>query len=318
MNATHALNILLKGFLKSGDHVLISNFEHNSVLRPLHKLTLEKNVSYTVFSSDPEGNFHLSDMIEKIRINTKLIVINHASNVIGVTSPLKQICQIAKMNGIPVLVDLSQTAGVIPIDIADWDVDFAAGTGHKGLLGPSGVGFLYVKTPDLIDSLYEGGSGPNSISKLHPAATPVKFEAGTLNYLGISGLLSTLGYIKRIGRDTLYNRSMQLIQEAIKLFQDIPEIKIYGTTELERKIPILSFNLSGYCPAEVSYLLDQHGICVRAGLQCAPLIHETLGTLPHGTVRMSVGHLNTSEEIGRMAEVLAELIEQQTSNTINY
>lgn len=308
-NATHALNIILKGFLRAGDHVVITNFEHNAVVRPLHKLANEKSISYTVFSSDTEGMFNVQEIENSILPQTKLIVANHASNVIGVISPIEQISRFANSKGIPLLVDVSQTAGSLPLDVTSCSVDFIAGTGHKGLLGPSGVGFFYAKNPDLIDTLYEGGGGVNSASKFHPQSIPMKFEAGTLNYLGIVGLLHSMRYIRKHGRHALFKLSMELTQKALVYLKEIPGILVYGSQNIESKIPVISFNVTGLYAAETAYLLDQKGICVRGGLQCAPLIHQTLKTFPQGTVRMSFGHQNTIGELEQMIENLAEIVQ---------
>ncbi len=315
LNATHALNILIKGYLKQGDHVLISNYEHNSVVRPLHKMAKQGIISYSVFPCEFDGSFKLDHMIGMIRQETKLIIVNHASNVLGTIAPIKQICQIAKANKIPVALDVAQTAGIIPIDAEGLDLDFIAGTGHKGLLGPSGVGFLYAKDFDLVESLYEGGSGLNSFSRNHPGISPSKFEAGTLNYLGIAGLNYTLGHLKKHGPENYYHRSMQLVQLAIENLETIPGVQIYGSKKLKDKIPIISFNVNGYYPAEISYLLDQNHICVRAGLHCASLIHEKLGTSPYGTVRMSIGHQNNEEQINKFLQVIKEITEKKIQST---
>ncbi len=306
-NATHALNIILKGFLKQGDHVLITNFEHNSVVRPLYKLTQQRGVSYSIFSSDLQGHFDLKSLESHFLPNTKLIVANHASNVLGVISPIEEINKITKKKGIPILVDVSQTAGTLPIHVKEQDFDFVAGTGHKGLLGPSGVGYFFAKDPDLIDTLYEGG-GANSASKMHPESFPAKFEAGTANYLGIAGLNASLGYIQKQGRANLYKAALDLTLYAIERLKKIPGLTIYGTRKPEEKVPLISINAQGFYPGELMYLFDEQGVCVRGGLQCAPLMHQTLKTLPQGTLRMSFGHRNTAQEVDRAVDVLEEIL----------
>lgn len=308
LNATHALNILIKGFLKPGDHVLISNFEHNAVLRPLHKLEQEGKITYSVFHSDEQGIFDLSLLEKSLQPNTKLLIANHASNVIGVLSPIEKFGEFAKKNGIHFLVDVSQTAGLIPLNIEKINVDFIAGTGHKNLLGPSGVGFFYAKNPDLVDTLYEGGSGVNSASKVHPHSLPVKFEAGTLNYLGIVGLLYSLRYLNDFGKEIILEKMKELTQYALQGLKQIPGIQIYGTQDIEQKIPVISFNLSKFFPGEVMHLLSEKGICIRGGLQCSPLIHHTIKTFPQGTIRMSFGHNNSFEELDHTFNVLKELV----------
>jgi len=197
LNATHSLNIAIKGILKKNDHVIITSFEHNATFRPIFTATERGTISYDILESDKDGIFRLECLETLIKCNTRLIICNHASNVIGVISPIKEIGYIAKKNKIPFLVDCAQTAGLLDIDVKEACIDILAGTGHKSLLGPSGVGFLYLRDPELVNTLIEGGSGQNSLSPRHPKNMPHKFEAGTLNYLGITGLNASLKYIKK-------------------------------------------------------------------------------------------------------------------------
>ncbi len=308
LNATHSLNIVLKGLLKAGDHVVLSNFEHNSVIRPLEKLMRSSGIFYSIYESNSEGFFDLEQIETLIRDNTKLIICNHASNVIGVISPISEIGKISQKHGIFFLVDCAQTAGILKIDVEQDHIDFLAGTSHKTLLGPPGLGFLYVKDPSKLDTLCEGGSGYNSLSKIHPQIMPLKFEAGTLNYLGIAGLYGSLKFLENEGTAKIYDLEMQLMQYFLENISQIKHVKIYGTQKLNFKIPLLSFNLKSLLPSEVAYILDKkYSICVRAGIQCAPLIHKTINTLPHGTVRISFGFQNSIEEVDLLVQAIKNI-----------
>lgn len=305
-NATHAMNIVLKGLLKSGDHVIISNFEHNAVYRPLHKLKCEHNVSYDVWESDHLGNFNIDDLQKLIKPETKLVALNHASNVLGVLSPVIETAALLKKHQIPLLIDIAQTAGLFPVPFAP-HADYIVGTAHKSLLGPPGVGFLYVRDGDSLSTLYEGGSGGLSKSPYQPENLPSKFESGTCNYLGIAGLKGSLDYIEEYGQERMRKKMLAHTEMALTMLQDIPDIMIYGPLVTTKKVPLISFNLEGYYANEVAFLLQKSSICVRAGIQCAPLIHKTLKTLPHGTVRLSFGHLNSEIELEILQEKLIEI-----------
>lgn len=308
LNATHALNIAIKGILSSNDHVIITNYEHNSVLRPLETLKNNLSISYDVIESDKLGHFNIDDFEKKIRQNTKLIIASHGSNVIGSVSPIELIGNIAKKHNIQFLVDGSQSVGLIDIDVNKCNIDIFAFTGHKSLLGPSGTGGLYIRNPESIKTLYEGGTGGNSISLLQPEALPTKFEAGTVNYLGIAGLLGSLRYLLSNGIDKYCKEKINLTHYCLLKFLEIPEMVLYGNTS-EKQLPIISFNIKNILPQEVSFLLDEeYGIMVRGGLQCAPLMHKTLGTYTKGTVRVSFGYGNNYEQIDMFIAALKNII----------
>lgn len=305
LNATHALNIAIKGSLKQGDHVIISNFEHNSVIRPLEKLRRQGIIEYDIFESDEKGNFDLNKLNGLFKTNTSLIAINHASNVIGVLSPIEEIIKLAHSKGVKVLVDVSQTAGLIDIDVEALDLDMLCFTGHKSLLGPSGTGGMYVKDYMSMSTLIEGGSGGNSYSLIHPGDMPDKFEAGTINYLGIAGLGASVQALNEQGIENIRNHEMQLLQKLLNSLKENEKVKIYGSLDLPHKVPLISFNIDGYMSNEVGKILnDEYGIMTRTGLQCAPLIHKTLGTYPHGTVRVSLGWKNTENQINTLIQAI--------------
>lgn len=315
-NATYALNTLIKGTLKKGDHVIITNFEHNSVLRPIAKLAREKLIEYTVVNSDVDGNFNLDHFKKAIRNNTKLIICNHASNVIGVILPINDICKLAHDNNISVLLDASQTAGFLDIDLHKTPVDMLVFTGHKSLLGPSGIGGFYTKRYLDIDTLIEGGSGGNSETLFQPENMPDKFEAGTLNYLGIAGLRASLKFIiQRMDRFRINER--KLTQYLLDNLEFIPGIMVYGTKDIERKVPIVAFNIDFFDSNELGKILNDRGILVRTGLHCAPLIHKTLGTTKNGTVRVSLGWKTTQQDVDKLLYVLHRIISDQKSVKIH-
>jgi cysteine desulfurase / selenocysteine lyase len=305
LNATHALNNAIKGSLKQGDHVIISNFEHNSVIRPLEKLKRQGVIEYDVFESDENGIFDLNKLNQLFKTNTSLIAINHASNVIGVMSPIEEIIKIAHEKDVKVLVDASQTAGLVDINVEELGVDILCFTGHKSLLGPSGTGGLYVKDYMSMNTLIEGGSGGNSFSLVHPGDMPDKFEAGTLNYLGIAGLGASIQALNEQGISNIKDHEMSLLQLLLNGLAVNDKVKIYGSLDISKKVPLVSFNIDGYMPNEVGKILnDEYGIMVRTGLQCAPLIHKTIGTFPHGTVRISLGWKSTENQVNTLIQAI--------------
>ncbi len=308
-NATHALNFAISGLLKPGDHVITTIFEHNSVLRPLAALERAGRITTTYLDIDPAGDLDLDSLALAIRPDTKAIVCTHASNVIGNILPLEKIARLARSRGIAIIVDVAQTAGLIPFHLDDWEIDIACGAGHKGLMGPSGVGFIYVRDPDRLDPMVVGGSGHASMSPFHPGTMPEMFEAGTTNYLGIAGLGAACDLILDHTAHTSRLRNKHArFHELIHALADNDDIILYGHQDLTRKVPIVSFNLRDLSPAHTGCLLDEKfGIMVRAGLQCAPRLHKRLGTAPEGTVRASLGYTTTPAEIQHLAASLREL-----------
>lgn len=311
LNATHALNIAIKGIVSVGDHIITTNLEHNSVLRPLETLKRSGVITYDIVESDRDGSFDINDFECAIQPKTKAVIVNHASNVIGTLTPIEQIGQIAKKHGLIFIVDASQTIGHVALDVITSHIDILAFTGHKSLLGPSGIGGLYIKDSEQVNTLYEGGTGVNSISLVQPEVLPAKYESGTVNYLGIAGLLGALKYLNNFGVDKLSKIKNSLADYALSCLRDIPEVIIYADDVHGKQIPVISFNVQGIPPQEVAYFLDKkHGIMVRSGLQCAPLVHKMLGTYPHGTVRLSFGYNNTYEQIDILVGALKSIIKE--------
>lgn len=298
-NATHALNMAIKGSLGEGDHALTCNYSHNSVLRPLESLARKNVISYDVFQIDSNGMLDQLELESMIQSNTKMIIVNYASNVIGVKAPIHLISDICKKYQILFLLDVTQAIVYEEINVSKIYVDFIAGTGHKSLLGPTGSGFLYVRDADTIIPLMEGGSGGiSSISPIHPKLLPYKLEAGTPNMLSIVGLHAGLSYICKQGRQNLANHSLWLTKYLWQKLSCLPEITLYGSSNFNDKVPLLSFTVNSLLTSELAYMYDQkYGICIRSGIHCAPQLHKYLGTSPTGTIRVSPGVFNTEEHI---------------------
>lgn len=308
-NATYALNMVIKGTVEKGDHVIISSFEHNSVARPVKTLEDIGLITYSVWECDNNGLFDLNKLETLITTKTKLICLNHASNVIGVIAPVKEVSELAKKYNIKLLIDATQVAGAMLLEYGDLDIDFVCFTGHKCLLGPSGIGGFYAKNPKSLKTIIEGGSGSNSHSPFQPTSIPEKFESGTINYLGIAGLNEGLKFIIKENILEIQSYENSLVFYLLDQLKKIPEIKIYGTQDLNLKIPIISFTVAKLQANEVCHLLDsEYSIMTRGGLQCAPLIHKAIGTYPNGTLRISLGYYNNLAEIDSLITVLKKII----------
>ena len=303
-NATEALNIAIKGLLKRGDHVISTVIEHNSVLRPLNVMA-KSGIEVTLISTDKAGFINPLDIKDEIKLNTKAIIINHGSNVLGSIQDINRIGKIAKKYGIVFIVDASQSAGSISIDVERDNIDLLAFPGHKGLLGPQGTGALYIKEGIELQSLKEGGTGSSSNSMEQPYELPDRFESGTINTPGIAGLCEGLKFIKKIGIENIYKEEMQLTDQLIRELKKLDFIKIYGSTSLSNRGSVLSINIEGIDAAIVGEELNDADIAVRTGYHCAALIHKVIGTEYRGTVRISPGCFNTAKDID---EVIKNII----------
>ncbi|KIR02996.1 Cysteine desulfurase [Lachnospiraceae bacterium TWA4] len=307
-NSTESLNIAIKGVLQSGDHVISTHLEHNSVLRPLYEME-NQGVELTLLPSDSKGRIFPLDIEKAIKNNTRAIVCTHGSNLTGNLVDIEAIGQIAHNHGLLFIVDASQTAGVFPIDVQKMHIDLLCFTGHKGLLGPQGTGGLYVR-PDLkVKPLKTGGSGVQTYSKTHPVQMPTALEAGTLNGHGIAGLGAGIDFIVETGLDVIHKKEEDFMWRFYHGVKDINGIKFYGDfDETKERCPIVTLNLGEYDSAEVSdelYML--YGIATRSGGHCAPLMHEDLGTVEQGAVRFSFSYFNTEEEIDTAIKALKEM-----------
>lgn len=305
-NATEALNIGIKGILNRGDHVISTVIEHNSVLRPLKTIS-RLGVEVTLVSCDKAGFVNPVDIKDEIKSNTKAIIINHASNVLGSIQDINTIGKIAKKYGIILMVDASQSAGSIDINVKRDNIDLLAFPGHKGLLGPQGTGGLYVREGLSLKTIKEGGTGSSSNSMNQPFELPDKLESGTLNTPGIAGLCEGIKFIKRIGVANIYKEEMLLMEQLLKELNKLSFIKVYGSKSLKDTSSVLSFNIDGIDASRVGEELNEVGIAVRTGYHCAALIHKVIGTEYLGTVRVSPGCFNTSNDIEELVKNLIKI-----------
>jgi len=299
-NASDSLNILLQGLLREGDHAITTNTEHNSVIRPLNHLRRDGviTVDYVPFGSD--GRVDPEEICKRFKPNTRLVAVNHGSNVIGAVQPVAEIGRRCREREILFVVDVAQTAGVIPIHMEEMCIDGLAFTGHKSLLAPTGIGGHYVREGVTVRQTRYGGTGVKSAYPYHLEEYPFRLEVGTANLLGIAGLYFGQEYIAKRGMAEIYRHEMELFGRLQEGLGAVPGVTLHGTTQLVDRLPVLSLTMDGLDPADIGTMLDvDHNIACRTGLQCAPLIHEQMGTAPRGTARLSVGPMNESEDIDR-------------------
>ncbi len=306
-NATHALNLALYGMLHPGDHVVTTSMEHNSVMRPLRHLeTL--GVELTIVTCAPDGTLDPNDVQRALRLGTRLIATTHGSNVCGTLVPIDTLGAMARQHGIPYLVDVSQTAGIVPIDVEALGIDLLAFTGHKGLLGPTGTGGLYIRDGITLAPLIRGGTGSNSAHEVQPDFMPDAYESGTLNVAGLAGLAASVCFLLDIGLERILAHERALVARYLAGAAEIPGVTLYGPDDVSRRCGVVSFNIQGAIPSEVSAILDQSfEIMSRPGLHCAPGAHRTLGTFPVGTVRFSFGWFNSVDEVDTALGALKDI-----------
>jgi len=313
-NATESLNLAINGFLSEKDSVLISGMEHNSVVRPLRDLEL-KGLKLRICPCNSKGILYLEEM-EKIlkRNKAKLAIICHASNVTGTIQDLKKISDLCKNYNTRVLVDASQSAGLVDIDVKNLGIDMLAFTGHKSLLGPQGTGGLYISEDIEISPLIRGGTGSKSDSEYQPDFLPDKFESGTINAMGICALSSSLDYIMH-NKDIIYKNEKDLTEFFINGIADNKYIELYGPMDIENRTSVISFNIKNLECSEAARILDfEYGVLARPGLHCAPLAHKTIGTFPTGALRFSFGSFNTLEQIKYAVSVIEDIIKKYVLN----
>lgn len=307
-NATSALNIAIKGILNEGDEVITTPLEHNSVLRPLFSLKKTKGIEIKFIDCSQDGSFDPYDIEKLITKKTKLVALNHSSNVIGTIAPVKEVFSICKKHKVYTLLDCAQTAGVIPIDVMDMNIDILATAGHKSLMGPQGTGILYVKEGINLKPLIEGGTGTQSSSVEQPVDMPESLESGTLNTPGIAGLKAGVEFIMKQGIKTIRDHEIKLNKMLIERLSDNKKIILYGPKNPEKISSPVSFNIKNLDCSEVGFILDEiYDIYVRVGLHCAPLVHKLIGTYPQGTVRISVGYYNTEDDIDAVVKAINEI-----------
>ena len=311
LNATESLNLALKGLLKSGDHVITSSMEHNSVMRPLRALE-KTGLELSVTLCSPQGLLDPEDVKRAIRPNTRLIVLNHASNVTGTFLPVREVGRIAREHDLLFLVDAAQTAGAYPIDVEEDWIDLLAFTGHKSLYGPQGTGGLVIgdRVNELrINPLKQGGTGSRSEFEEQPDFLPDRFESGTPNGVGIAGLWAGVQFVLGRGVEKIRQHEMNLVGKLLDGLGEMKRVKIYGSQAMGKRIATLSFTIGDISPSEAAMRLEREfGVLCRPGLHCAPAAHRTIGTFPKGTVRFSLGAFTTEEEILAALRAVSHLV----------
>ena len=336
MNATDSMNTALLGLVQPADHIVITNLEHNAVLRPVNHLERDQNVEVTRIAADKNGYIDPSEIEQSIRPKTRAVVINHASNVIGSLQDIRAIGHAVRETNAVLILDACQTAGVIPIEMDEWGIDILVYTGHKGLFGPSGVGGMIVSEEIDVRQVRTGGTGLNSLSPFHPDEYPDRLEAGTASIPGIAGLhaaqkwFSELGVEKsnetnmshqqasRIAVNHIHSKEITHTQTLLEAFDAMPEVITYGPSFNQPRVSTLSINIGNLSAEQVGAMLDaDHRICVRSGLHCAPIIHKDLGTLErNGTVRFAPGFFTDKEDINQAIEGVRSIVEYQNSRKL--
>lgn len=312
-NSTDALNLILYGMLKEGDHAISTTIEHNSVLRPLYHLEKFHGVEVDYIPFDSQGFVDPEDFPKKFKNNTKLVIVNHASNVIGTIQPIEQIGRQCREYDIPFALDASQSAGKIPIDMEDQYLDIITFTGHKSLLGPTGIGGLYVREGIEIRHTRAGGTGVRSSVRTHLEEYPYRMEYGTINTIGVAGLNAGLKWIQGQGLTQIYKHEMRLTEKLRDGLKEVDGVTLYCQDNLENHISVFLFNVNGLEALNTGTILDvDYDIASRTGLHCAPLVHEQLGTDKiHGAVRFGIGPFNTEDHIQTAILAVKEIAESQ-------
>ena len=314
-NVTEALNLAMRGLLQPGDNVITSSIEHNSVMRPLRALVGE-GVELTVIKCSQGGFLDPRDVQKAIQKNTKLIVLNHASNVVGSILPVAEVGCIARENDIIFLVDAAQTAGAYPIDVEEMKIDLLAFTGHKAMFGPQGTGGLCIREGIELKPLKWGGTGSRSEEEYQPDFLPDKYESGTMNVVGLAGLGAGVRYVLSEGIQVIREKEKRLTKKLTDGLADIDIVTVYGGIEVDKQVGLVSFNIDGLMPSEVGFQLDEeYEILCRVGLHCAPAAHKTIGTFPTGTVRLSISHFTTEEEIQTTIKAVSEIAKTEKDAT---
>ena len=300
---------MLKGVLKSGDHVVVSCLEHNAVMRPLKKLSDVSNITYSTAKVYPgDDNATLDSFRNSINEKTRLIVCMHASNVFGIRLPIERISAMAGEYGIDILVDAAQSAGVIPIDIKDLKIDYLCTSGHKGLYGPMGTGILIINSKNIPDTIIEGGTGTSSREFDQPDMIPDKFESGTINVPGIIGLKEGVDFVRRKKVENISKHEFKLIGKLYDNLSKMQNIELYtAKPDYKYFVPLLSFNVKGMDSEEVSRILNNDGIAVRAGIHCAPAAHIYFNTIDKGTVRVAPSVFTTENQIDYLISSLKRI-----------
>ena len=303
-SCTQSINFVLKGVLKEGDHVIVSNIEHNAVMRPLVKMGISYDTAKVSLYDDDETVENFKRLINR---KTKMIFTSAASNVLGRRVPIERLGKLCKTKGILLGVDAAQAAGIIPFDMQKDNIDFLCIAAHKGLYAPMGLGILLARQK-IENTLIEGGTGTESINLQQPQTMPERMESGTINVPHIAGVSAGLGFVLKMGESRILRYETELINYAYKEFCKMPNLLLYTPRpKMEQYVPVLSFNVKGYTSDEVARILDEKGISVRAGLHCAPSAHKVIGTLQSGTVRIAPSVFNKPQEIETLLRVIKNI-----------
>lgn len=310
MNITQSLNFILKGLLRPGDHCIVSSMEHNAVMRPLMQLA-ETGVEFSRVQCDTFGRLDVKDISGHIKDNTKAVIMTHASNVCGTVLPLFEVGEICRDKGLLFIIDSAQSAGVLKVDYKQLNADAIAFTGHKGLLGPQGIGGFMIsdRMAKEMNTLVAGGTGSVSEKEEQPEYMPDKFEPGTPNLPGIFGLNAALKYVEGIGIENIWSKEMILAKSFINEVINIKDIVAAGLEDIMGRTGVVSLDFTDRDNGEIAYELDKsYGIMTRCGLHCAPSAHKTIGTFPHGTVRFSFSHFNTADQIRYAVDAINKIL----------
>jgi cysteine desulfurase/selenocysteine lyase len=314
-SATESLNLAVKGLLNPGDHVVTTTMEHNSLARPLHEAS-QDGVELTWVSGDQNGYVSIESILQAVTPNTRLVAMTHCSNVTGALNPAAEVGSILKERGITFLLDASQSAGSIPLDIPLMNVDLFAAPGHKGVYGPQGTGFLYIADNIRLKPLMVGGTGGGSTELSPPLQLPERYESGTLNIAGIAGLKAGVDFVASRGVKNIQEHELILVTRLIEGLMLINGVKVINMNLAKPRGPVVSFTVDGVDPSFIGFTLDKDfDIAVRVGLHCAPLAHRTIGTYPEGTVRVSPGIFNTREDIDCFLAAMNEIVTGRVRET---
>lgn len=312
-NATEALNTALMGLLEPGDRIITTTVEHNSVMRPLRWLEAHRQVSVTVIPCDANGVLDLDALRQALHQPARLVVATHASNVSGVINPLTEIGRLVHEAGVLFLVDASQTAGAFPIDVETMKIDMLAFTGHKSLFGPTGTGGLVVGEGIDLRPLTLGGTGSKSEHEYQPQFLPDSLESGTLNSVGLAGLVASTDFLLTTGIENIWSHDRALTARLLDGLTALEQVRVYGPQQADRQVGVVSFNVAGKSPSQIGLALDeQFGVMCRVGLHCAPSAHRTLGTFPAGTVRFGLSYFSTFDEIDAAVAAVQQIANGQT------
>ena len=314
LNCTHAVNYVLKGLLKPGDHVVVSCLEHNAVVRPLYALR-PFGITYTeaeVFPGDNDST--VNAFREALRPNTRLVMCTHASNVWGIRLPVERIAALAHQYGIPIAVDCAQSAGLLPINMQESGIDYLCIAGHKGLYGPMGTGMLITPNGSSLATVVEGGTGTESIRAEQPAGMPERLESGTQNMPGIAGLRAGIAFVRRRGPEKIHEHETTLLRALYQKLASMDGVQLYTPMpDLSYYVPVLSFNIKGMQSETVGRELNDYGVAVRAGLHCAPAAHRFMGTVETGAVRICPSAFSTMQDMNGAAYAVKQVLMKKSS-----